>query len=153
MMFSERLEHGKYDFQHLQGTVRVQKPVQFRGFSEYYCEVDRFRRYAFRGFFCVCRDFQKYFSPRKKKLFWKNIFLVAARGLLYLCLNLEGNRRRSDLSQRNIGTSRNWSKMSPECSNPDGSNHVFHRTKFRTHANWNSFESGCLQPILACTGS
>ena len=34
MMFSERLEYGKYDFQCLQGTVRVQKPVQFRGFSE-----------------------------------------------------------------------------------------------------------------------
>ena len=34
MMFSERLEHGKYDFHHLQGTVRVRKPAQFRGFSE-----------------------------------------------------------------------------------------------------------------------
>ena len=34
MMFSERLEHGKYDFQHLQGTVRAQKPAQFRWFSE-----------------------------------------------------------------------------------------------------------------------
>ena len=33
MMFSERLEYGKYDFQHLQGTVRVQKPVEFRGIS------------------------------------------------------------------------------------------------------------------------
>ena len=33
MMFSERLEYGEYDFQHLQGTVRVQKSVQFRGFS------------------------------------------------------------------------------------------------------------------------
>ena len=34
MMFSERLEYGKYDFQHLQGTARVQKPVHFREFSE-----------------------------------------------------------------------------------------------------------------------
>ena len=34
MMFSERLEHGKYDLQHLQDTVRTQKPAQFRGFSE-----------------------------------------------------------------------------------------------------------------------
>ena len=34
MMFSERLEHGKYDLQHLQDTVRAQKPAQFRGFSE-----------------------------------------------------------------------------------------------------------------------
>ena len=33
MMFSERLEHGKYDFQHLQGTVSALKPAQFRGFS------------------------------------------------------------------------------------------------------------------------
>ena len=33
MMFSERLEHSKYVLQHLQGTVRVQKPVQFRVFS------------------------------------------------------------------------------------------------------------------------
>ena len=124
MVFSERLEYGKYDFQHLQGTVGVQKPVQFRGFSEYYCEVDRFRRYAFRGFFCMCRDFQKYFSPRKKNFFEKTFFLVTAGALLYLDLKFESNRRRSDLSQRNIGTSRNWSKMSPECSNPDGSNHV-----------------------------
>ena len=46
MMFSERLQYGKYAFQHLQGTVRVQKPVQFRGISEYLCEIDRFRRYA-----------------------------------------------------------------------------------------------------------
>ena len=46
MMFSERLKYGKYDFRHLQGTVRVQKPAQFRGFSEYQCGVDRFRRYA-----------------------------------------------------------------------------------------------------------
>ena len=66
MMFSERLEYGKYDFQHLQGTVRVQKPVQFRGFSEYYCEVDRFRRYAFRGFFvCVSRLSKIFFSMIK----------------------------------------------------------------------------------------
>ena len=34
MMFSERLEYGKYDFQHLQGTVRVHKYAQFREFSE-----------------------------------------------------------------------------------------------------------------------
>ena len=34
MVFSERLEHGKYDFQHRQGTVRAQKHAQFRGFSE-----------------------------------------------------------------------------------------------------------------------
>ena len=34
MVFSERLEHSKYDFQHLQGTVRAQKPAQFRCFSE-----------------------------------------------------------------------------------------------------------------------
>ena len=34
MVFSERLEHSKYDFQHLQGTARAQKPAQFRGFSE-----------------------------------------------------------------------------------------------------------------------
>ena len=45
MMFSERLEHNKYGLQHLQ-VVRVQKPVQFRGFSEYQCEIDRFRRYV-----------------------------------------------------------------------------------------------------------
>ena len=37
---------------------------------------------------------------------------VAAGGLFYLDLKFECNRRRSDLSQRNIGTSRNWSKMS-----------------------------------------
>ena len=29
MMFSERLEYGKYDLQHLQDTVRTQKPAQF----------------------------------------------------------------------------------------------------------------------------
>ena len=29
MMFSERLEHGKYDLKHLQDTVRTQKPAQF----------------------------------------------------------------------------------------------------------------------------
>ena len=46
MMFSERLEHRKHAFQHLQGTVMVQKHVQFRGFSGYQCAVDRFRRYA-----------------------------------------------------------------------------------------------------------
>ena len=70
--------------------------------------IDRFRRYALsRIYFWVCRDFQKYFSPRKKNFFEKIFFLVTARGLLYLDLKFEGNRRRSDLSQRNIGTSRN----------------------------------------------
>ena len=34
MMFSERLGHGKYDFEYLQGTMRAHKPAQFRGFSE-----------------------------------------------------------------------------------------------------------------------
>ena len=33
MMFSERLGHGKCDFQHLQGTMRAQKP-DFQGPSE-----------------------------------------------------------------------------------------------------------------------
>ena len=33
-LFSERLGHGKYDFQHLQDTARVQKSAQFREFSE-----------------------------------------------------------------------------------------------------------------------
>ena len=36
MMFSERLGHGKYDFEHLQGAMRAHKPAQFRGFSEDY---------------------------------------------------------------------------------------------------------------------
>ena len=52
------------------------------------------------------------FSVRKKTCSKKIFFLVAAGGLFYLDLNFECNRRRSDLSQRNIGTSRNWSKMS-----------------------------------------
>ena len=69
MMFSECLEYGKYDLQYLQGTVRVQNPVQFRGFSEYYCEVDRFRRYAFRGFLCVCVATFKNIFLQEKKLF------------------------------------------------------------------------------------
>ena len=63
-------------------------------------------------------------SARKNTFSKKIKFLVAAGGLFYLDLNFECNRRRSDLSQRNIGTSRNWSKMSPECSNLNGSNHV-----------------------------
>ena len=61
-------------------------------------------------------NFSKFFSVEKKLFFPSRkifrFFLVAAGGLLYLDLNFEGNRRRSDLSQRNIGTSRNWSKMS-----------------------------------------
>ena len=81
MMFSERLEYGKYDFQHLQGTVRVQKPVQFRGFSEYYCEVDRFRRYAFRGFFCVCVATFKNIFLQEKKTFFEKIFFWSLREL------------------------------------------------------------------------
>ena len=54
------------------------------------------------------KTFPSFFQLRKKfvsKIF--HIFLVAAGGLLYLDLKFEGNRRRSDLSQRNIGTSRN----------------------------------------------
>ena len=104
MMFSERLEYGKYDFQHLQGTVRVQKPVQFRGFS---ANRPFLPLCTFEVFFWVCRDFQKYFSPRKKNFFEKNFFLVTAGALLYLDLKFESNRRRSDLSQRNIGTDGN----------------------------------------------
>ena len=109
MMFSERLEYGKYDFQHLQGTVRVQKPVQFRGFS---AKSTVFAVMSFEDFFFCVSRLSKIFFSKKKKLFWKQFFLVTALGLLYPDLKFEGNRRRSDLSQRNIGTSRNWSKMS-----------------------------------------
>ena len=109
MMFSERLEYDKYDFQHLQGTVGVQKPVQFRGFS---ANRPFSPLCTFEDFFLGVSRLSKIFFSKKKKLFWKNIFLVTARGLLYLDLKFEGNRRRSDLSQRNIGTSRDWHKMS-----------------------------------------
>ena len=71
-----------------------------------------------------CELVKKKISARKNTFSKKRIFLVAAGGLFYLDLNFECNRRRSDLSQRNIGTSRNWSKMSPECSNLNGSNHM-----------------------------
>ena len=33
MMFSERLEYGKYDLQHLQGTARIQNLLNFEGFD------------------------------------------------------------------------------------------------------------------------
>ena len=120
MMFSESLEYGKYYFQHLQGTVRYKTLYNFEGLVR----IDCFCRYALsRIFFGCVATFKNIFS-KKKKTFLKTIFLVTAGGLLYPDLKFEGNRRRSDLSQRNIGTSRNWPKMSPECSNLDGSNHI-----------------------------
>ena len=63
-MFSERLEYGKYDFQHLQGTVRVEKPVQFRGFS---AKSTVFAVMPFEDFFlCVSRLSKIFFSKKKK---------------------------------------------------------------------------------------
>ena len=103
MMFSERLEYDKYYFQHLQGTVRVQKPVQFRGFS---ANRPFSPLCTFEDLFWGVSRLSKIFFSKKKKLFLF-LFVVTAGGLLYLDLKFEGNRRRSDLSQRNIGTDGN----------------------------------------------
>ena len=69
MMFSERLEYGKYAFQHLQGsegTVRVQKPVQFRGFS---ANRPVLPLCTFEDFFLGVSRLSKIFFSKKKKLF------------------------------------------------------------------------------------
>ena len=71
MMFSERLEYDKYYFQHLQGTVRVQKPVQFRGFS---ANRPFSPLCTFEDLFWGVSRLSKIFFSKKKKLFWKQFF-------------------------------------------------------------------------------
>ena len=74
MMFSERLEHGKYDFQHRQGTVRAQKPAQFRGFcfTQIYKKITKIYKNPcnFNRKFFGQNPFPAIFNNDPKKRFW-----------------------------------------------------------------------------------
>ena len=60
-----------------------------------------------------------------KKIVFKKTFFSTAGGINYLPLIFEGNRRRSDFSECKQSTNANCSKMSTECCNPGGSNHIW----------------------------
>ena len=94
MMFSERLEYGKYDFQHLQGTLRCvyghQKPDVLRVYNENQSGwISLFRSFPFlkKHIFCV----RKIFGEKKsEKIFSSKIKSI--------CLELQHNQRRASNS-------------------------------------------------------